>query len=616
MNIKDKLKELPKKPGVYLMKNNKNQIIYVGKAKILKNRVSQYFRSSSNHPSKVRSMVTNIVDFEYIITDSEMEALILESNLIKKYYPKYNVLLRDDKQYPYIKITLGEKYPRIFKTRKVYKDKGKYFGPYTQVSAVNQIIDLIKKFYPLRTCRKNLDKNNERPCLNYHIKECLGPCTGNVSNDEYMKMIEEIILFLNGRDKALIEKIETKMKKAAMNMDFEIAAKYRDQISAIKAITEKQKIISTSDIDQDIIAVAKGIDYACVMIFFVRNGKLIGREKYILSNVDEDTKNTMISSFIKQFYSGTPFIPKEILVEVELEDTQIIEEWLSTKKDSKVHIKAPKRGEKKDLVELVYKNAVEMLTQENLAIIKDKEKSEGALKTLAQLLNIEDLKRVEAFDISNTQGIFSVASMVVFEHGKSKRSDYRRFKIKTTEDINDYASMQEVVFRRLSRGLEERKKLKGKDINIGKFNDFPDLILVDGGLGHVNAATEVLKALNVNIPIAGMVKDDKHRTRGLIYNGEEINIQKHIKVYQLIGRIQEEAHRFAITYHKSLRGKTMVGSILDEIPTIGPNRKKNLLKEFKTIGNIRQASVEELAKVDGMNIKSANEVYEFFKKKK
>ncbi|PAB58121.1 excinuclease ABC subunit UvrC [Anaeromicrobium sediminis] len=616
MTIKDKLKDLPKEPGVYLMKNEKGQVIYVGKAKVLKNRVSQYFRNSSNHTSKVRAMVGHIVDFEYIITDSEMEALVLESNLIKKHYPKYNVLLRDDKQYPYIKITIGEKYPRIIKTRKVYKDKAKYFGPYTQVSAVNQTIDLIKKFYPLRTCRKNLEKNNERPCLNYHIKKCIGPCTGNVSNEEYMKMIDEIILFLNGKDKILIEKIEEKMKSAAMNMEFELAANYRDQIMAIKAITERQKIISTSDIDQDIIAVAKGTEYACVMIFFIRSGKLIGREKYTLSNIDGDSKGEIISSFVKQFYSGTPFIPKEILVETDLEDNEIIEKWLSTKKDSKVSIKAPKRGEKKELVDLVHKNAVEMLNEENLSIMREKEKSQGALDELSKLLGIEGLKRLEAFDISNTQGIFSVASMVVFEDGKSKRSDYRRFKIKTTENINDYASMQEVIFRRLRRGLEEKEKLTKEKALIGKFNDFPDLILVDGGLGHVNAATEILNALNLNIPIAGMVKDDRHRTRGLIYEGEEINIQKQVKVYQLIGKIQEEAHRFAITYHKSLRGKTMVESILDEIKGIGPNRRKSLLKEFKTIEKIKEASIEELAKVDGMNTKAAKEVYDFFKKKK
>ncbi|QZY55999.1 excinuclease ABC subunit UvrC [Crassaminicella profunda] len=617
-DIKEQLKKLPQTPGVYLMKSESGEIIYVGKAISLKNRVRQYFQSQKNKPPKVQAMVANIAEFEYILTDSEVEALILEANLIKKYQPKYNVLLRDDKQYPYIKVTLGEKYPRIFKTRKVIKDKARYFGPYIYVGAVNHTIEMLKKFYPLRTCNKKLQKNNDRPCLNYHIGRCLGPCSGNVDHETYMKMIDEILLFLSGKYEDLVKRIEGKMKEAASKMHFEKAAEYRDQISAIHSIMEKQKIISSSDIDQDLIAMARGVEDVCVMVFFIRGGKLMGREHYMLRASEEDTRGEIISAFIKQFYAGTALVPKEILLEDEAEDLALIEKWLSAKKESKVTLKLPKRGEKKGLLQLVHKNAVETLEQFREKLIKDREKREGAIKSLGEYLGLKKAPlRIESFDISNTQGVDSVASMVVFENGKPKYSDYRRFKIKTIEGPNDYGSMQEVIYRRFKRGLEEQEKLKEKGIldETGKFSKFPDLILIDGGVGHVNASLEVLNALGVNIPTAGMVKDDHHKTKDLLYKGKELYIQNNKNVFQLIGRIQEETHRFAITYHKSLRGKTLVQSVLEEIPGVGEKRRIELLKHFGSIDKIKKASIEELSQVKGMNKKAAEGIKDYFVKK-
>ena len=616
-DMNEQLKKLPDKPGVYLMKDESGGIIYVGKAISLKNRVRQYFQSLKNHPPKVRAMVANIAEFEYIITDSEVEALMLESNLIKKHRPKYNILLRDDKHYPYLKVTLGEKYPRVLKTRRVVKDGARYFGPYINVGAVNQTLEILKKFYPLRTCAKNLEKVNDRPCLNYHIHRCLGPCKGDVHHEEYMKMIQDVILFLSGKQVELIKELERRMHETAKNMDFERAAEYRDQIRSIEAIMEKQKVVVAADVDQDIIASAKEDHEVCVMVFFVRGGKLMGREHYMLDCEAEDHLGEILSSFIKQFYGGTAFVPKEILIEEEFEDQQLVEQWLSAIKGSKISIKQPLRGEKKELLDLARKNAREIFEHFRDKLIRDKEKSVGALEELSALLRLKEApSRIEAFDISNIQGTDSVASMVVFENGKSKNSDYRRFKIKTIEGANDYGSMQEVIYRRFKKGLEEQAMMREKGIADleGKFSKMPKLILIDGGLGHLNAVQDVLNALGIDIPLAGMVKDDRHRTRDLIYQGQEIGLGQYPNAFQLVGKIQEEAHRFAITYHKSLRGKTSVQSVLDEIPGIGEKRRIALLKHFGAIDKIRKASLEELCAVEGMNKGAALQIQQFFNK--
>ncbi|TCO70743.1 excinuclease ABC subunit UvrC [Marinisporobacter balticus] len=617
-DIKEQLKKLPASPGVYLMKNESGEIIYVGKAISLKNRVRQYFQSLKHQAAKVRAMVENITEFEYILTDSEVEALILEANLIKKYQPKYNVLLRDDKQYPYIKVALKEKFPRVFKTRSVVKDESRYFGPFINVGAVNHTVEMLKKFYAVRTCNKKIGNKKDRPCLNFHIGKCLGPCSGDIEHEKYMKMIDEILLFLSGKHEDLVKKIEEKMKEAAKNMEFEKAAIYRDQINAIHSLMEKQKIIASSDIDQDLIAMARGVEDVCVMVFFVRGGKLIGRENYMIRASDDDTRAEIVSAFIKQFYAEAALVPKEILIQEEVDDTDLIEQWLTDKRGSKVRVKIPQRGEKKDLLALVHKNAVEVLEQFREKLIRDRQKSEGAIKELGTCLELSKVPfRIESFDISNTQGIDSVASMVVFENGKPKYSDYRRFKIKTIEGSNDYGSMQEVIYRRFKRGLEEQESLIEKGIlqEEGKFSKLPDLLLIDGGVGHVNAVLDVLSALNVQIPTAGMVKDDRHRTKDLLYNGKNINIQKNTNIFQFIGRVQEETHRFAITYHKSLRGKTMVQSVLEEIAGIGEKRRIALLKHFESIEKIKKASVEELSVVDGMNMRAAKAVKDHFLKK-
>lgn len=613
LNIKEQLKKLPEKPGVYLMKDAAGEIIYVGKANSLKNRVRQYFQHSNHRHPKVKAMVSNIAEFEYIITDSEIEALILESNLIKKHRPKYNILLRDDKQYPYIKVTLGEKFPRIIKTRKVKRDQGRYFGPYIDVGAVNQTLDILRRIYPLRTCSKNLNaqKKVDRPCLNYHIHQCLGVCSGDISHEEYMKMIDEVILFLSGKYQEIVKKIELKMKQAAEQMNYEKAAEYRDQIHAIESIMEKQKIVLQTDTDRDFIAMAKGMQDGCVVVFFVRGGKLMGTENYMLSINENDTIEEMLSSFVKQFYAGTAFIPKQILLEAEIDDRDIIEKWLSSKKGSKVTIQVPKRGEKKELLQLAHKNAVEILERFREKLIRDREKSEGAVQALGELLGLREIPyRIEAYDVSNIQGAHSVAAMVVFEKGKAKYSDYRRFRIRTIEGPNDYASMQEVIYRR----FKEEKTSEQEKIQ-KKFEKLPDLILVDGGSGQVHAVLDVLHALRLDIPVAGMVKDKKHRTRDLFYNGKGWNIRQDMRIFQLIASIQEEAHRFAISYHRSLRGKTIDQSILDEIPGIGPKRKAALLKHFGTIEKIKNASIKDLINVDGIHQKLAEQVHRFFLEK-
>ena len=600
-DIQEHLKQLPAEPGVYLMKDKFDNIIYVGKAKILKNRVRQYFQSSKNHSSKVKSMVKNIDKFEYIITDSELEALILECNLIKKYKPKYNVLLRDDKTYPYIKVTTNEDFPRVLKVRKVIKDKAKYFGPYTNTTAVNDTLDIIKNIYPIRTCNIDIEraiKTNMRPCLNLHIKRCLGPCTGNVTKEEYNKMIEEIILFLSGKEEKLIDILKEKMNKCAMDFNFEEAAIYRDKIKSLEDMMEKQKIdTSTSDLNQDVIAMARAHDEACVQVFFVRNGKIVGREHFILEGVMDSTRESILGSFVKQFYMEQEYVPKEIIIEDEIEDSFILSEWLSSKKGQKVTIRVPQKGEKKSLIEMVRKNAIEYLEKFSDMNKRKYEKSIGALEELKQILNLDNIpKRIESFDISNIQGVDSIGSMVVFTNGKKDKKEYRRYKIKTVIGPNDYDSMAEIVERRL------------------KYGDFPDLMLLDGGKGQVSAVKKVLNKYNVEIPLWGMYKDDKHRTKGLISQEKEIELDRTSNLYRFVASIQEEVHNYAISYHRSLRNKSLTKSELDDIQGIGEKRKKALLNHFKDIEAIKKATFEELLEVEGMNKTSSESVYNYFRK--
>ena len=602
-DIQEQLKKLPDSPGVYLMKDNYNNVIYVGKAVSLKNRVRQYFQSSKNHSSKVKSMVKNIYSFEYIITDSEVEALILECNLIKEYKPKYNVLLRDDKTYPYIKVTVNEEFPRILKVRRIQKDKAKYFGPYTNISAVNDTLEIIRNTYPIRSCGIDINKaieKKQRPCLNYHIKKCVGPCTGNVSKEEYNKMIDEILLFLSGKEESLIEYLKERMNECAKNFNFEEAAGYRDKIKSLEDMIEKQKVVSTtSDLDQDVIAMARAHDEACVQVFFIRSGKIVGRENYILEGVMEIERSSIFASFIKQFYSSQDFIPKELLIEDEIEDQVLIEQWLASKKGQKVNIKIPQKGDKKELIEMVRKNAIEYLEKFSHINKVQYEKTTGVLNELKDLLNINNIpKRIEAYDISNIQGVDSIGSMIVFTNGKKDKKEYRRFKIKTVIGPNDYASMAEIVERRL------------------KYGNFPDIILLDGGIGQVSAVENVLNSYGVDIPLWGMYKDDKHRTKGLISREKEIELDKSSNIYKFVASIQEEVHNFAITYHRSLRTKHITKSVLDDIPGIGEKRKKALLSHFKSIENIKNASIEELQELEGMNKISAESVYNFFRKER
>lgn len=617
-DIEEHLKTLPDKPGVYIMKDKDGVIIYIGKAVSLKNRVRQYFQNSRNHTQKVRAMVENISEFEYIVVDSELEALILECNLIKKHKPKYNILLKDDKHYPYIKVTVNEGYPRIIMTRKIEKDRAKYYGPYAGMFAVRETIEVIKKLFPVRTCSKNIGKNTkDRPCLNYYIGRCIAPCQGEVSKEEYRSIINDVCYFLSGSQDKLIAELEDKMNRAAEDLDYEKAADYRDKIRAIKQIGEKQKIISSALEDEDIIAFAQSEDKTCIQIFFVRGGKLIGREHFMLDGTESVPSGEFLDEFIKQFYSGTVYVPRDILLQEEIDEANIIERWLSGKRGSKVHIRIPQKGEKRELVEMVSKNALETLQHFSEKLLKDKQMSEGAIEDLADLLGLDSIpRRIEAFDISNIQGTDPVGSMVVFIDGKPKNSEYRRFKIRTVYGANDYASMQEVVERRFNHGFEELERIKKQeiDINLTKFSTFPDLILIDGGEGQVNSAAKVLRSFNVDIPICGMVKDDKHRTRGLIYNGTEVDLDKTSEAFKLITRIQDEAHRFAITYHRSLRDKGMVHSVLDEIEGIGKVRRGALMKHFGAIDRIKEAGMDELKAVEGMNERSAEAVYNFFHK--
>ena len=618
-NIEDELKKLPSQPGVYLMHDAKDEIIYVGKAISLKNRVRQYFQSSRNKSAKIEQMVSRIARFEYIVTDSEMEALVLECNLIKEHQPRYNTMLKDDKAYPYIKVTVGEDFPRVMLARTMKKDKNRYFGPYTSAGAVKDTIDLIHKLYKIRTCSRNLprDTGKERPCLNYHIKQCDAPCQGYISKEEYGENIRQVLEFLNGRYDGVLKNLEEKMQAASDAMDFEKAIEYRDLLSSVKQVAQKQKITSSNVEDRDIIAMARDDMDAVVQVFFVREGKLIGRDHFRMSVAAAETKGQILSSFVKQFYAGTPFLPKELWVQYELEDTELISQWLSARKGQKVRITVPKKGDKERLVELAEKNAALVLIQDNERNKREEMRTIGAMNQVAQWLGLENVRRMEAFDISNISGYESVGSMVVFENGRPKRSDYRKFRIKTVTGPNDYASMKEVLTRRFTHGMEEEKKLKNQGVEkeFGSFTRFPDLLMMDGGKGQVNIALEVLEQLGLSIPVCGMVKDDSHRTRGLYYQNVEIPVDRHSEGFRLITRIQDEAHRFAIEYHRSLRSKSQVRSILDEIPGIGETRRKALMRSFQSLDDVREASVEELCQVPGMNRAAAESVYRFFRRK-
>lgn len=614
------LKVLPDKPGVYLMKNTLGEVIYVGKAKVLKNRVRQYFQNSKNHSEKVKAMVKNISEFEYIVTDSEMEALILECNLIKKYRPKYNILLKDDKHYPFIKVTVNEDFPRIFITRILAKDGAKYFGPYTDVGAVYETIELIKKIFPIRTCKRLIKEDGEkiRPCLNYHIGLCNGPCGGYVSKTEYSSIVKDVIDLLSGKDKNILRNLKDEMEEASENLEFEKAAELRNKIFSVKKITEKQKIITGNFEDEDFISTYSDEKDSCVQVFFLRGGKITGREHFTMENTGDIDKKEIIANFIKAFYGGTAYIPKTIYVS-DSEDIELLEKWLGMKRGSKVTIKIPQKGEKKDTLNLVEKNARMTLEHFKLKFVQDKEIYKASLQQLCDILNLEDVPhRIEAYDISNIQGVDSVGTMVVFEEGRAKNSDYRRFKINSVKGANDYDSMREILTRRFQHGFDELKGIQERKIELssGKFSVFPDLILMDGGKGQVNVALEVLKKFDIDIPVCGMVKDDKHNTRGLIYNNEELFISMNSNVMRLVTRIQDEVHRFAITYHRSLRNKRVLHSVLEDIPDIGEKRRKELLKNFGSIENIKKATLEELMNTPSINKKAAISIIDYFGKNK
>ena len=615
--IEEELKKLPVKPGVYIMHDAEDTIIYVGKAISLKNRVRQYFQSSRNLGIKKEQMVEQIARFEYIVTDSELEALVLECNLIKEHRPKYNTMLKDDKTYPFIKITLQEEYPRIQIVRQMKKDKAKYYGPYTSGLAVKDVVELVTKLYHLRTCNRNLPKDikKERPCLYYQIHQCEAPCQGYISKEEYHKKVEQLISFLNGSHKEILKELEQKMLSASEELRFEDAAQYRDLIESVKKIAERQKITDQHGEDKDVIAVAQENDDVVAQVFFIRGGKMIGRDHFFLHTAGEG-KTAVLSSFIKQFYAGTAMIPKEIMIESEIEDREIIETWLSNRRGTKVQIRVPKKGTKEKLVELAKNNAKLVLEKDKERLKREEGRTIGAVKEISKLLNLSSTQRMEAYDISNISGFQSVGSMVVYENGKPKRSDYRKFRIKTVEGPNDYASMEEVLTRRFEHGMEEKQQQKEKkqEEQYGSFTRFPDLILMDGGKGQVHSALSVLEKLKLEIPVCGMVKDDKHRTRGLYYKNQEIPIEKDSEAFRLITRIQDEAHRFAIEYHRSLRSKNQIHSVLDEIAGIGPARRKALMKHFMGVEKIKEATVEELAEVSSMNEKSAQAVYDFFHK--
>ena len=610
------LKNLPSKPGVYLMKNSLGEVIYVGKAKILKNRVKSYFQNSKNHSEKVRVMVKHIAEFEYIVTDSEMEALILECNLIKKYSPRYNILLKDDKFYPFIKITVNDDFPRVFVTRNYSKDGSKYFGPYTNGTAVYETINLINKIFPLRTCKLLIKEGGEtvRPCLNYHIKKCFGPCGGYINKEEYGKMIKDVIDILSGKDTTVLKVLQSEMEEASVNLEFEKAADLRDKIIAIKTIVEKQKIFKTMEGDEDFINIYRDEKDSCVQVFFSRDGKILGREHFIFENTAEDSIEEILEEFITSFYGGTAKVPRTIYVPA-LSNVELVEEYLTIKRGAKVWIKVPQKGQKREMLEMVKNNAQITLEKFKDKYLIDKEINKIALEELQELLDLEIWpSRIEAYDISNIQGVDSVGSMIVFEEGRSKNSDYRRFRIKTVKGANDYDSMREILTRRFSHGLEEVKAIQESKLQFsaGKFSNFPDLIMMDGGKGQINIALEVLRDLNINIPVCGLVKDDKHATRGIIYNNEELIINRSSNLMQLIRRIQDEVHRFAITYHRSLRDKRTLHSVLDDIPNVGEKRRRALLMKFGSVDNIKSATLEQLLETPSINNKAAESIYQYF----
>ena len=617
-NFEEELKKLPRKPGVYIMRDDKDVILYVGKAINLHNRVRSYFRENIGRGPAIDQMVSLIARFEYIVTDSELEALVLENNLIKENSPKYNTLLKDDKTYPYIKVTVGEDYPRILFSRTMKKDKSRYFGPYTSATAVKDTIELLNKLYQLRTCNRVLPRDTglERPCLNYHIKQCLAPCQGYVSKEEYRQQVAGALEFLNGNYSPILKDLEEKMKKAAEAMEFEDAARYRDLLSSVRQVSQKQKITEGVGEDKDILALYQDETEAVVQVFFVRDGKLIGREPYYMTPVPENNKPAILQDFVKQFYAGTPFIPRELMLQYEIEDAELIEKWLSERKGSRVYLKVPKIGSKEKLVELAAQNAKLVLSQDREKLKREEGRTIGAVKEISDLLQLPltGTARMEAYDISNINGFENVGSMVVYEKGKPKRSDYRKFKIKSVSGPDDYACMREVLTRRFRHGMEESKELEEQEMDqeYGSFTKFPDLILMDGGRGQVNIALSVLEELGIDIPVCGMVKDDNHRTRGLYYHNIELPIDTHSEGFKLITRIQDEAHRFAIEYHRSLRSKTQVKSVLDDIPGVGPARRKALMRHFKSLEEIRQASVEELMEIPEMNERTAEEIVTFF----
>ena len=618
-NFEEELKKLPAKPGVYIMRDAHDTILYVGKAINLRNRVRSYFRENIGRGPMIDKMVTLIARFEYIVTDSELEALVLENNLIKEHSPKYNTLLKDDKTYPYIKVTLGEDFPRILFSREMKKDKSKYFGPYTSAAAVKDTIELLNKLFQLRTCNRSLPKEigNDRPCLNYHIKQCLAPCQGYVSKEEYRQQIAGAMEFLNGNYGPIQKDLEAKMLKASEDMEFEEAAKYRDLLNSVKQVSQKQKITDSVGEDKDVIALYQDEAEAVVQVFFIRDGKLIGREHYYMTHVSGQKKPQILEDFIKQFYAGTPFIPRELMLQYEIEDMELIEKWLTQRRGARVYIKVPKIGTKEKLVELAAQNAKLILSQDKEKLKREEGRTIGAVREIAELLELPRVERMEAYDISNISGFENVGSMVVYEKGKPKKSDYRKFRIRTVSGPDDYACMREVLTRRFLHGMEEGKELAAQEVEAiyGSFTKFPDLILMDGGRGQVNIALSVLEELHLNIPVCGMVKDDNHRTRGLYFNNVELPIDTHSEGFKLITRIQDEAHRFAIEYHRSLRSKDQVKSALDDIPGVGPTRRKALMRHFKSLEEVRNAEVEELAALPEIPRHIAEGIYQHFRLK-
>ena len=615
-DVQEELKKLPGKPGVYIMHDASDAIIYVGKAINLHNRVRSYFRKIVGRGPQIDKMVQQIARFEYIVTDSELEALVLENNLIKEHEPKYNTMLKDDKTYPYIKVTLGYRFPRVMMCRQMKKDKAKYFGPFTNGTAVKDTIDLVNKLFMLRTCNKALPKDvgNDRPCLNYHIHQCAAPCQGYISEEEYNGKIEEVLRFLQGDHSRILKDLEEKMKQASENMEFEEAIRYRDLIQSVQSVSERQKITGSTGEDKDIIAMARDGQDVVVQVFFVRDGKMIGREHFYMTHVSEQSKPEILEDFVKQYYAGTPFVPKEVMLQYEIGDVEILEQWLSGKRGNRAYILNPKKGTKEKLVELAAQNASLVLQQDKERLKREEGRTIGAVKEIAGLLGLSGISRMEAFDISNISGFATVGSMVVFEKGKPKRSDYRKFRIKSVSGPDDYACMKEVLTRRFVHGMEEREELRDKELEdtFGSFTRFPDLLLMDGGRGQVNIALQVLQELGISIPVCGMVKDDNHRTRGLYFNNVEIPIDHRSEGFKLITRIQDEAHRFAIEYHRSLRSKNQVKSVLDDIPGVGPARRKALMRHFKSMQEIKEADVQTLMQIPEIPEHIAEEIVKFF----